>query len=64
MKKKLIIIAMAMIIGAGLFLFWREKSTWSWQDYSKCADAGYSTIEPNPPTCFHPDGNITPGAIK
>lgn len=65
MKKMYIVIAVALVLGIGLFMFWQRGATWSNGDYQKCVDAGGSTQESNPPTCFHPNGDrITPGRPK
>lgn len=65
MKKKYIAIIIIIILGIGLFVFWTRVATWSNSDYQECVDAGGSTQESNPPTCFHPNGDrITPGSPK
>ena len=65
MKKMYVVVVIAVLLIAGLFIYWRNAGTWSWNDYQRCADAGGATQESNPPTCFHPNGSrITPGSPK
>ncbi len=61
--KKLIFVLAIFVLLIALWVFNRKGSNVAtYEDYQKCVAAGGSTIEPNPPTCFHPNGtNITPG---
>lgn len=61
--KKLIVVLFAFtLLVAGWFAVSRTSKVATYNDYYQCIKAGGTTIEPNPPTCFHPNGtNITPG---
>jgi hypothetical protein len=63
--KKIYILMIALVLGIALFVFLQRKGTWSNSDYQECVNAGGSTQESDPPTCFHPNGDrITPGRPK
>jgi hypothetical protein len=57
-----LVLIFIILLGGTWFVVRRDSNVATYDDYQECVRAGGSTIEPNPPTCFHPNGmNITPG---